>query len=123
MWGAMEGGKTVASDDEGSSGGGKEEFLGVKLRRGVAVGKKGGLCTPAPTWMLGAPGSSESEPSEPKRNSVSARKLGANLWENQDLVPYAAMSRRGDKVRRQREGKAIDDGLDNQVSLLSHIVI
>ncbi|XP_074584047.1 LOW QUALITY PROTEIN: uncharacterized protein At5g41620-like [Curcuma longa] len=117
----MEGGKAVASDDEGSSEREKEEFLGVKLKRGVAVGKKGGLCTPVPTWKLGAPGSSESELSEPKRSSVSARKLGANLWENQDLVPYAAMSRRGDKLRRQREGKAIDDGLDNRPENVSSL--
>ncbi|XP_042415909.1 uncharacterized protein At5g41620-like isoform X2 [Zingiber officinale] len=117
----MEGGMAVAGDDEGSSGVGKEEFLGVKLRRGVAVEKKGGLCTPVPAWKLGALGSSESEPSEPKRSSVSARKLGANLWENQDLVPYAATSRRRDKLRRQREGKAIDDGLDNRLENASSL--
>ncbi|XP_042468957.1 uncharacterized protein At5g41620-like [Zingiber officinale] len=107
----MEGGKAVAID---GGGGGKEESLGVKLRRGAAVGKKGGLSTPVPTWKLGAPGGTEGEPGEPKRSSVSARKLEANLWEIQDLVPYAAMSRRGDKGRRHREGKALDDGLDDQ---------
>ncbi|XP_074568570.1 uncharacterized protein At5g41620-like [Curcuma longa] len=110
----MEGGKAVAIDDEGGRGGGKEESLRVKLRRGAAAGKKGGLSTPVPTWKLGAPGCTEGEPGEPKRSSVSARKLAANLWEIQDLVPYAAMSRRGDKGRRHREGKALDDGLDDQ---------
>ncbi|RWV97856.1 hypothetical protein GW17_00039329 [Ensete ventricosum] len=106
----MEGGKEVAIDDEEGSAGVKEDALGLKLRRGVAVGKKGGLCTPVPTWKLGDTGSADADAGEPKRSSVSARKLGANLWEIQDLMPVSAMNRRGAKIRRHGDGKALDDG-------------
>ncbi|CAL9101055.1 unnamed protein product [Musa textilis] len=108
----MEGGKGVAIDDEEGSAGVKEDALGLKLRRGVTVGKKGGLCTPVPTWKLGDTGSADADAGEPKRSSVSARKLGANLWEIQDLMPVSAMSRRGAKIRRHGDGKALDDGPD-----------
>ncbi|CAL9059340.1 uncharacterized protein At5g41620-like [Musa acuminata AAA Group] len=108
----MEGGKGVAIDDEEGSAGVKEDALGLKLRRGVTVGKKGGLCTPVPTWKLGDAGSADADAGEPKRSSVSARKLGANLWEIQDLMPVSVMSRRGAKIRRHADGKALDDGPD-----------
>ncbi|WOL08305.1 hypothetical protein Cni_G17058 [Canna indica] len=106
----MEGGKGMPIDDEGSGGGGgKDEPLGLKLRRGVAVGKKGGLFTPVPTWKLGDPGPADGGAAEPKRSSVSARKLGANLWEIQDMMPVAAMRRRGAKIRHHGDGKVLDD--------------
>ncbi|XP_010925793.2 uncharacterized protein At5g41620 isoform X1 [Elaeis guineensis] len=114
--GLMEGEKGGAAVDVGNGGGGKEESLGLKLRRGISVGKRGGPCTPMPTWKLEDPPG----PSDPggldrlqrRRSSVSARKLGANLWEIQDRLDYSRMSRRNARIRRHKEGKGVDDVLD-----------
>ncbi|KAG9448357.1 hypothetical protein H6P81_014485 [Aristolochia fimbriata] len=89
----MEGDKGVAEDQ-------KQEFLGSKLKRGILVGKRGGPCTPVPTWRLGGAhdnkGGLTIAPS-----GVSARKLGANLWEIQSL-PTSKMSR-GVRVRHHKD--------------------
>ncbi|KAJ6818401.1 uncharacterized protein M6B38_405710 [Iris pallida] len=72
----------------------EEEFLGLKLRRRISLGRKGGPHTPVPTWKLEDPTAADAGPSSPaaaappRRSSsaaVSARKLGASLWEVQDL--------------------------------------
>lgn len=117
----------------------KEEFLGLKLRRGItAAGRKsgGGAHTPVPTWKmepddLVGEGEGEGEegvvadevgPSSDKgrRSSVSARQLGASLWEIQSLVPKNKNGRRGSAggAHRQRHGKEVDDevGVDDRVS-------
>lgn len=68
-----------------------------RLKRAVLVGKRGGSSTPVPTWKMGL--GSKSPPhirknAKPKDlSSVSARKLGATLWEIND----AALPR-GDEV-------------------------
>lgn len=80
----MEGGKGGVSGVE------KEEFLGKKLKRGILLAKRGGPCTPVPPWKLG--GAHDSNPGGSTIPALSARKLGANLWEIQDL-PLAKMSR------------------------------
>ncbi|WOL02151.1 hypothetical protein Cni_G10870 [Canna indica] len=111
----MEGDKAAAAaiDDGEGSGVGKEAPLGLKLRRAVSVSKRGGLCTPAPSWKLEEPGPSDPNKAEPQRRSVSARKLGAGLWEIQDLLPMSAASRRGARTRHhRRDGKALEDVLD-----------
>ncbi|KAJ8621668.1 hypothetical protein MRB53_030197 [Persea americana] len=74
----------------GVSGVEKEEFLGKKLKRGILLAKRGGPCTPVPPWKLG--GAHDSNPGGSTIPALSARKLGANLWEIQDL-PLAKMSR------------------------------
>ncbi|XP_019190770.1 PREDICTED: uncharacterized protein At5g41620-like isoform X3 [Ipomoea nil] len=69
----------------------QEESLGVKLKRGVLVGKRGGNCTPSPTWKYGLAQTDGSLlqdytfPSKSNSTSLSVRKLGANLWEVQPL--------------------------------------
>ncbi|XP_068667133.1 uncharacterized protein At5g41620-like [Aristolochia californica] len=102
----------MAEDMEGEKGvaeGQKHEFLGSKLKRGILVGKKGGPCTPVPTWRLGDAhdnkGGLTIAPS-----GVSARKLGANLWEIQGL-PASKMSR-GVRVRHHK-----DKGLERHTRL------
>ncbi|KAJ3686248.1 hypothetical protein LUZ61_015412 [Rhynchospora tenuis] len=116
----------------------KEEFLGLKLRRGIATaGRKsgGGSHTPVPTWKMepddlvggggggeeGVVGAEEVGPSTDKgrRSSVSARQLGASLWEIQSLAPRNKNGRRGSVsgAHRQRHGKGVEDedGVDDEI--------
>lgn len=67
----------------------EEEFMGLKLKRSILVGKRGGPCTPPPTWI--SVGSQTQT-----LNTVSARQLGANLWEIlPHLHSYSNMSNLG----------------------------
>ncbi|KAJ4770115.1 intracellular protein transporter USO1-like protein [Rhynchospora pubera] len=120
----------------------KEEFLGLKLRRGIAAaGRKsgGGSHTPVPTWKMepdddlvvggggggggeeGVVGADQVGPSSDKgrRSSVSARQLGASLWEIQSLAPRNKNGRRGSVsgAHRQRHGKGVEDedGADDEI--------
>ncbi|XP_078177112.1 uncharacterized protein At5g41620-like [Carex rostrata] len=123
-----EGKETSSSQKRGDQRGltAKEEFLGLKLRRGItATGRKpgGGVHTPVPTWkmepddLVGEEGpegvADEVGPSSDKgrRNSVSARQLGASLWEIQNLVPRNKNGSRGSVsgAHRQRHGKGVED--------------
>ncbi|XP_072961837.1 uncharacterized protein At5g41620-like isoform X1 [Typha angustifolia] len=109
-------------------GGNEKESLGLKLKRGIALSKKGGPCTPVPTWKL----EESSDPSEldglakapvaaPRRSSVSARQLGANLWEIQEPRPLNKMGRRGHRTHRHGEGKEPhDETLQNYGRLRRH---
>ncbi|PKA56433.1 Uncharacterized protein AXF42_Ash014936 [Apostasia shenzhenica] len=113
--------KGLDGDDE------QETLLGIKLREGLAAGKKAGPCTPSPAWKLeeaavdlprvsvvGGEGRQAAAASASRsRQSVSARKLCANLWELQDLLPAPEMSRRSRKPRRRVDGGGCDgDGGD-----------
>lgn len=78
----------------------KQDFLGIKLRRGILVGKRGGPCTPVPTWKLEDVQDNTIKASLTIPSTVSARTLGANLWELQHLqVPK--MSRGGVRLRHK----------------------
>ncbi|KAL0903974.1 hypothetical protein M5K25_026040 [Dendrobium thyrsiflorum] len=112
----------AASDDDESLAREEETLLSIKLRRGLAVGKKGRPCTPSPAWKLEEDESEELEADagvEEKRQSaarqkksVSARKLGANLWEVQDLLPVVGMSRKSGRPHRRGDvGRDPDDFL------------
>lgn len=108
----MEGEKVAAIDggDDGGRGGSKQELPGSKLRRGIPAGKKGGLSTPVPTWVL-EPNKNKSVPLALGNSStaaVSARKLGACLWEMQDLRPLSKMSRRAGRLRPDKNGDPLD---------------
>jgi hypothetical protein len=107
----------------------EEEFLGLKLRRKSG----GGAHTPVPTWkmepdeLVGEEEDGDVEEVGPnsnkgRRSSISARQLGASLWEIQSLVPKNKNGRRGSVsgVHRQRHGKEVDDeiGVDDRVSSL-----
>lgn len=107
----------AAAIDDGVGSGGKEAPLGVKLRRAVSVCKGGGLCTPPPSWKLEEVGSSDPCMAEVHRRSISARKLGAGLWEIQDPRPMPLVDRRGSRIAHQRRnGKAPEDGPDPSTS-------
>ncbi|KAJ1413806.1 hypothetical protein SESBI_19300 [Sesbania bispinosa] len=93
----MERREKVAERDE------KREGLMVeKLKRGVAVGKRGGPSTPPPTWRLEFPSQQNGNNKNPvlqeflyfPTSTLSARKLCAKLWEIQShqLAPPAKMS-------------------------------
>jgi len=74
-----------------------------RFKRAILVGKKGGSTTPVPLWKTSTTNSPSMEnttqhllyssasglPSKDKEKevSVSARKLAASLWENNDLHP------------------------------------
>lgn len=139
-----EGKETSSSQKRGDQRGqtAKEEFLGLKLRRGItATGRKpsGGAHTPVPTWkmepddLVGEEGpegvADEVGPSSDKgrRSSVSARQLGASLWEIQNLVPRNKNGSRGSVsgAHRQRHGKGVEDepGVEDRVSSLYSLVI
>ncbi|XP_042436483.1 uncharacterized protein At5g41620-like [Zingiber officinale] len=100
----------AATIDDGVGSGGNDAPLGVKLRRAVSVRKGGGLCTPPPSWKLEEAGSSDPGMAEVHRRSISARKLGAGLWEIQDPRPMPSADRRGSRIAHQRRnGKALED--------------
>ncbi|KAI8545020.1 hypothetical protein RHMOL_Rhmol07G0010900 [Rhododendron molle] len=85
----------------------QEEFMGIKLQRGILVGKRGGTCTtPSPTWKFGSVQPHECSRTEQQdlvfqtndtttTTTLSARKLGANLWEALPLLTAAKMSKVG----------------------------
>lgn len=74
------------------------EFMGKKLKRGLLVGKRGGPCTPPPTWSLGLGQDGENKDALTFPSTISARKLGANLWE---ILPVAKMNKGGGRLRRR----------------------
>ncbi|XP_074565508.1 uncharacterized protein At5g41620-like isoform X2 [Curcuma longa] len=103
----------AAAIDDGVGSGGKEAPLGVKLRRAVSVRRGGGLCTPPPSWKLEEADSSDPGMTEVYRRSISARKLGAGLWEIQDPPPMPSADRPCSRIAHQRRnGKALRDGPD-----------
>ena len=88
----------------------KQGLMVKKLKQGMLlVGKRGGPCTPPPTWRLEL----DNNPTFPNNanisTSISARKLCANLWEIQPHhhYPVAKMSKNGARLRRhkRRENK------------------
>ncbi|KAH7682399.1 Translin N-terminal protein [Dioscorea alata] len=101
--GGEKGGAAVDNECAGHGGDEKQEFLGVKLRKRLTLGWKGGPCTPVPNWKL------EPGPSYATAVALSARKLGANLWEMQGLSQSPLMSRRGGKASRRKDMELVDD--------------
>lgn len=112
-------GKATSDDDDDDEGPAREKatLLSIKLRRGLSAGKKAGPFTPSPAWKLeedsagelgavAGVGEGRQAAARRRKNSVSARKLGANLWEAQDLLPVAGMSRK--TGRRHRRGDPDD---------------
>ncbi|XP_010251566.1 PREDICTED: uncharacterized protein At5g41620-like [Nelumbo nucifera] len=85
----------------------KQEFLGIKLKRGILVGKRGGPCTPVPTWKLGDIQDNTIKDPLTLPPTVSARKLAANLWDIQQHLPLAKMSKGGVRLR-QHKGKGLE---------------
>lgn len=84
-------------DEKGRERKGKkqEEFMGIKLKGGVLVGKRGGNSTPTTTWRIGfaqPDGSLVQDPNFPIITNLSARKLGANLRGVQSHLKVANMS-------------------------------
>ncbi|KEH18746.1 hypothetical protein MtrunA17_Chr8g0347871 [Medicago truncatula] len=67
-----------------------------KWKKGVLVGKRGGICsTPSTTWRFDPPSQQNSIV------STSARKLCANLWQIQH-TPFAKMNKHGGTILRRR---------------------
>lgn len=89
-----------------------------KWKEGVLVGKRGGPCTPPPTWRLELPSQQNGSDNNNNHNNknpvqeflnfptstVSARKLCASLWEIQphQHTPLAKMNKPGTTLRRRR---------------------
>ncbi|CAL9007402.1 unnamed protein product [Prunus brigantina] len=107
-----------------------------KLKRGVLVGKRGGLCsTPPPIWRLDEFYNSNNKTSSEFLNlhpttSLSARKLCSSLWEIESYQfqhnPLAQMSKAGARLRRKhqkRNGFELPKhliGLDTPTNSLHH---
>ncbi|KAH7513840.1 uncharacterized protein At5g41620 [Ziziphus jujuba] len=90
--------------ESGEGGAEKEENLGEKLRRGLLVGKRGGPSTPVVSSWRAIINKHHHHPLQPSSSStiptnnstvslVSARKLGASLWEFQHYLPFPKMHR------------------------------
>jgi hypothetical protein len=96
-----------------------------KLKRGVLVGKRGGPCTPPPTWRLEFSSHKNDNTTADTQEfltfpntattSISARKLCASLWEIQPHqrvpVPLAKMRKGGARTRLHRHhhrGKGLE---------------
>lgn len=115
----------------------KQEFLGLKLKRGSLVPKsRGGVCTPPPSWTF-EPNFHQNQEQEEKRSnlsnnnlhninssnnncgsnsSVTARKLGANLWE---VLPHL-----NSIARMSRHHKGVNSGgLQKNKGLEIHTVL
>ncbi|KAF8379642.1 hypothetical protein HHK36_029085 [Tetracentron sinense] len=87
----------------------KQEFWGIKLKRGILVGKRGGSSTPVLTWRtLGDAQDSTFQEFLSIPPSVSARKLAANLWEIQHHLPLAKMSKGGVRLRHHHKDKLLE---------------
>lgn len=61
----------------------KQELFGIKLKNAILISKKANKTTPSPTWKLGFSNSSSPHHHFSMKSSLSARKIGANLWEVQ----------------------------------------
>lgn len=88
----------------------KQGLMVKKLKQGMLlVGKRGGPCTPPPTWRLELDNNHTFPNNANISTSISARKLCANLWEIQPHhhYPVAKMSKNGARLRRhkRRENK------------------
>uniref|UniRef100_A0A7C9AZH2 Uncharacterized protein n=1 Tax=Opuntia streptacantha TaxID=393608 RepID=A0A7C9AZH2_OPUST len=99
----------------------KEEFPGLKLKRSICFGKSkgGGVCTPPPTWTFRPHTHTESalqlcngnSSVFCSNNSVSARQLGANLWE---ILPHLPSLARMSNHRKLGGGFSKNKGLQMQ---------
>ncbi|XAR63009.1 hypothetical protein NMG60_11022791 [Bertholletia excelsa] len=97
----------------------KQESTGLKLKRGVLLGKRGSTSTPPPTWRLGfvQPHSGEdliyTTPTT-ITEKLSARKLGANLWEVLPPLTAAKMSKSGGaRLPYRRKGFRLPSRLES----------
>ncbi|KAL2490302.1 Uncharacterized protein Adt_25930 [Abeliophyllum distichum] len=82
----------------------REEFVVKKLRGGNLVGKREGNCTPSPSWKFGLiqpDGSLVQDFNFPPNTTLSARKLGANLWEVQPHLNLK-MNKNGPKLNHHK---------------------
>lgn len=118
----------------GERGNIKEELLGIKLKRGIFVGKKGGQSTPSPTWKLGF-GLAQTDSSSPSpfqyltfpsnfTQSISARKLAANLWEVEPNIESVEMSKTAHLQHRNKHRDQIqprDCSDDDQPSTANNL--
>lgn len=70
------------------------ELMVEKLKRGISLGKREGKSTPSPTWKFGLLQSDGTLIPEsnfsPNSDTLSARKLGANLWEMEPQLNHRA---------------------------------
>jgi hypothetical protein len=93
FWGKK---KNIIEMEESREKGGEREvkkqgLMVKKLKRGMLVGKRGGPCTPPPTWRLELNDNNSNNniqefltfPNPTTSTSISARKLCSNLWEIQ----------------------------------------
>ncbi|KAA8516125.1 hypothetical protein F0562_019304 [Nyssa sinensis] len=94
----------------------KQEFMGLKLKRGILVGKRGGPCTPSPTWRLASvqpDGCVREDLTFPITSAaLSARKLGANLWEVLPHLKVVKMNKGGARFRHHHRHHHRDNGLE-----------
>ncbi|KMT20374.1 hypothetical protein BVRB_1g003730 [Beta vulgaris subsp. vulgaris] len=113
----------------------KQEFLGLKLQRGRLVGKsRGGVCTPPPTWKFEPHFQQHQQHQQQQEkthlcdsivdnknnncggsSSVTARQLGANLWE---VLPHI-----NSLAKMSRHHKVSGGGFQKNKGLQIHTVV
>ncbi|KAL8499765.1 hypothetical protein ACS0TY_019656 [Phlomoides rotata] len=84
------------------------ELMVEKLKRGILVGKREGNSTPSPTWKFGSIQPDGTLIPDFNFSPLSARKLGANLWEMEPQFNHRVekMSKNGPiSARHRSEGK------------------
>ncbi|KAL8162471.1 hypothetical protein V2J09_013960 [Rumex salicifolius] len=87
----------------------KEELMGLKLKRSILVGKgkRGGPCTPPPTWnSIGSHSQT--------LDTATARQLGANLWEILPNMTNTAASSSSSSFHRRHGNHHKNKGLQIQ---------
>ncbi|KAL0397963.1 UNVERIFIED_CONTAM: hypothetical protein Scaly_0244700 [Sesamum calycinum] len=89
------------------------ELMVEKLKRGILVGKREGNSTPSPTWRFGLiqPDGTliQDFNFSYTSNTLSARKLGANLWEMESQLNLRApkMSNNGPNLGHHKQDKTL----------------
>ncbi|KAL0428790.1 UNVERIFIED_CONTAM: hypothetical protein Sradi_0505000 [Sesamum radiatum] len=104
----MDSGEKV-KEEEGK----REELMVEKLKRGILVGKREGNSTPSPTWKFGLiqPDGTliQDFNFSYASNTLSARKLGANLWEMEPQLNLTApkMNNNGPNLGHHKQDKTL----------------
>ncbi|KAL7608754.1 hypothetical protein Lser_V15G14427 [Lactuca serriola] len=95
-----------------------QELFGIKLKNAILISKKANKTTPSPTWKLGFSNSSSPHHHFSMKSSLSARKIGANLWEVQPQFNFNTND--GDRDADDGDGDGDGDVAVDRGGLIHH---